>query len=205
MKRVLDIVATGVMLGVLGPVMLALAMVVACSIGRPVLFRQRRPGLLGRPFCLYKFRTMTDARDSSGALSPDSDRLTRVGRLLRKSSLDELPEFLNVLRGDMSLVGPRPLLMRYMPYYTRQEQLRHSVRPGITGWAQVRGRNCSSWDQRLAHDVWYVQNRSIWLDARIIVLTCIAVVRRDGLVVDPRSAMLDLDQERARGREEVTG
>lgn len=209
MKRLLDIVVSAVLLAVLAPVMAALAAVVACTIGRPILFRQQRPGLHGRPFGLCKYRTMTDARDSSGALLPDSARLTIAGRLLRASSLDELPELLNVLKGDMSLVGPRPLLTRYMPYYTRRERIRHSVRPGMTGWAQVRGRNSSSWDQRLADDVWYVRNRSLWLDAKIVALTCVALIRRKGLVVDPSLAMLDLDEERAgvcpeTGREEVT-
>jgi len=152
---------------ILSPVMLVVAVVVYVSMGPPVLFKQERAGLNGRPFMLYKFRTMLDLRDEHGNLLPDEKRLTRVGRFLRNWSLDELPEFWNVLKGDMSLVGPRPLLMEYLPFYTEREKLRHSVKPGITGWAQINGRNLLSWNERLEMDVWYVENWSILLDIKI--------------------------------------
>ena len=150
-------------------------------IGAPVFFRQQRPGLHGQPFQMVKFRTMTDARDASGALLPDADRLTPFGRFLRSSSLDELPELWNVVAGDMSLVGPRPLLMRYLPLYTPEQARRHAVRPGVTGWAQVNGRNAISWEQKFAYDVWYVDNLSLWLDLKILGLTVRKIVVREGI------------------------
>jgi lipopolysaccharide/colanic/teichoic acid biosynthesis glycosyltransferase len=180
-KRFLDIVISGVALLVLSPVLLVCAILVRVALGAPVLFRQQRPGLHGRPFLLYKFRTMKHATDSKGRLLPDEARLTNVGRFLRQSSLDELPELWNVLRGDMSLVGPRPLLMEYIPLYSPAQQRRHDVRPGITGWAQVNGRNAISWEEKFAFDVWYVEHRSLALDVRIMLLTIASVLRRDGV------------------------
>ena len=158
------------------------------SEGRPVFFRQARPGLHGRPFTMLKFRTMTDARDHEGYLLPDAQRLTRLGRFLRSSSLDELPELWNVLRGDMSLVGPRPLLMSYLPYYTEREQKRHLVRPGITGLAQVSGRNLLGWDERLELDVQYVENGSLLLDLRILLQTVVKALGRSDVLVAPSAA-----------------
>ncbi|MCE5268414.1 MAG: sugar transferase, partial [Planctomycetaceae bacterium] len=163
---------------------------------RPVLFRQWRPGLGERPFLLYKFRTMNDACGPDGRPLPDAARLTALGRFIRRTSLDELPQLWNVLRGEMSLVGPRPLRMDYLPYFTRLERLRHSVRPGITGWAQVHGRNEASWDDRFANDVWYVEHWSLWLDLRILWLTLRQVVHGRGIVVDACSIMKNLDEER---------
>lgn len=170
--------------------------------GRPVLFRQTRPGYRAKPFFLYKFRTMREAYGPDGTPRPDAERLTRLGRFLRRKSLDELPQLWNVCRGDMSLVGPRPLLTRYLPYFTDRERLRQTVRPGITGWAQIRGRNAASWDQRLSDDVWYVENWSLSLDLKILLMTLKAVLEGSGVVVDPRATMLNLDEERAARREE---
>lgn len=157
------------------------SLLVAMSLGRPVFFRQTRPGLHGKPFQMLKFRTMTNERDEHGNLLPDAQRLTRFGRFLRATSLDELPELWNVLKGDMSLVGPRPLLMEYLPLYSERQARRHEVRPGITGWAQVNGRNALSWEEKFELDVWYVENRSFWLDIRILVLTLWKVIRREGI------------------------
>lgn len=196
MKRAFDVAASLAALLVLSPLLLVTAVLVRTMLGTPVLFRQQRPGRHEQPFRILKFRTMTDERDSSGLLLPDSARLTRFGRLLRRTSLDELPELYNVLRGDMSLVGPRPLLMRYLPFYSLRERLRHTVRPGITGWAQINGRNCLSWDERLEHDIWYVEHQSIRLDVSILFRTVAAVFRSKGLVTDPRSIMQNLDEER---------
>jgi len=197
LKRLVDILGALVGLIILSPVMLVVAVVVYVSMGPPVLFRQERAGLNGRPFTLYRFRTMLDLRDKHGNLLPDEKRLTPVGRFLRNWSLDELPQFWNVLKGDMSLVGPRALLMEYLPFYTEREKLRHSVKPGITGWAQINGRNLLSWNERLEMDVWYVENWSILLDIKILFLTVIAVLNKKGLIVNPRSVMLDLDEERS--------
>lgn len=158
-----------------------LALLVRFKLGAPVLFRQQRPGLHGRPFTLYKFRTMTDARDAEGALLPDAERLTSFGHFLRSTSLDELPELFNVLKGEMSLVGPRPLLMEYLPRYTPEQQRRHEVRPGLTGWAQVNGRNALSWEEKFALDVWYVEHCSFWLDLKILVLTTGKIINREGI------------------------
>jgi lipopolysaccharide/colanic/teichoic acid biosynthesis glycosyltransferase len=151
------------------------------QMGSPVFFRQTRPGLHGRPFEMIKFRTMRDAVDAQGRPLPDAERLTRLGRFLRSSSLDELPELWNVLRGEMSLVGPRPLLMEYLPLYSPEQARRHELRPGVTGWAQVNGRNAISWEEKFALDVWYVDNRSLWLDLEIIWLTIRKVIKRDGI------------------------
>ena len=181
MKRVFDLVAASLALLMLALPLLALAWLIRRKLGSPVLFRQVRPGLQGRPFTMVKFRTMTDERGPDGALLPDAQRLTPFGRFLRASSLDELPELLNVLKGEMSLVGPRPLLMEYLPLYTFEQARRHEVRPGITGWAQVNGRNAISWADKFALDVWYVDHRSLWLDVRILWLTVRKVLVRDGI------------------------
>ena len=177
-KRTLDLILTVPALIVLSPVLLLLGILVAILLGSPVLFRQRRPGLHGRPFWLLKFRTMTDARDAGGALLPDAERLTAFGRFLRATSLDELPELFNVLKGDMSLVGPRPLLMQYLERYTPEQARRHEVRPGITGWAQVNGRNAITWQQKFEYDVWYVKHVQFSLDLVIILKTIQKVVMR---------------------------
>lgn len=175
----------------------AIALIVRIGMGTPIIYRQVRPGFKEEPFALLKFRTMSNATDEHGQLLPDGARLTRVGALLRRSSLDELPAIVNVLKGDLALVGPRPLLTRYGPFYTEEERRRFDVRPGITGWAQVNGRNSVQWDQRLAMDIWYVENRSLALDLKILVLTAAVVIRAKGVNVVPTSNMLSLDQERA--------
>jgi len=180
-KRAFDILVSLAALLLLWPVLLVLAVLVRVKLGPPALFRQQRPGLHGRPFTMLKFRTMTDARDAEGNLLPDGERLSSFGRSLRSTSLDELPELINVLAGDMSLVGPRPLLMRYLDRYTPEQMRRHEVRPGITGWAQVNGRNAITWDQKFALDIWYVDHHSLRLDLRIIWLTVRNVLRREGI------------------------
>jgi sugar transferase EpsL len=180
-KRTFDFIMALFGLAVLSPVMLLIAVLLRLSVGSPVLFRQRRPGLRGVPFRLVKFRTMRDLVGAHGQPLPDAERLTRLGRFLRITSLDELPEFWNVLRGEMSLVGPRPLLMEYLPLYTPQQARRHEVRPGITGSAQISGRNAMSWDDKFALDVWYVDHHSFWLDLRILAMTVVRVLRRKGI------------------------
>ena len=188
-KRVFDVVAAIGALIVLSPVMAAIALVVRIWLGSPVLFRQVRPGYEGRPFTCLKFRSMTDERDAGGELLPDAKRLTRLGQFLRSSSLDELPELVNVIRGEMSLVGPRPLLMQYLERYTPEQMRRHEVKPGITGWAQVNGRNQASWDEKFACDVWYVENRSVWLDLKILVLTLWKTIKREGICEPGQATM----------------
>lgn len=181
MKRALDgllVVATAPLWI---PLLGALMVLVRLRLGRPVLFLQQRPGLDGKPFMLVKLRTMTDARDASGALLPDADRLTRFGRWLRATSLDELPELWNVLKGDMSLVGPRPLLMEYLPLYTSEQVRRHAVRPGITGLAQISGRNAITWDEKFRLDTWYVDHHTLTLDLKILMLTLLRVLQRHGI------------------------
>jgi lipopolysaccharide/colanic/teichoic acid biosynthesis glycosyltransferase len=180
-KRLLDIVVAAAGLLLLSPLIAALAVLVRAKLGRPVLFRQQRPGLRGEPFVLVKFRTMLDASDQNGSVLPDSERLTRFGRWLRSTSLDELPELWNVLKGDMSLVGPRPLLMRYLPLYSAEEARRHEVRPGLTGWAQVNGRNALSWPEKFRHDIWYVDNWSLALDLKILAASVASVLTRRGI------------------------
>jgi sugar transferase EpsL len=165
----------------LSPVLAAIAALVAVSMGRPILFRQHRPGLGGRPFTILKFRTMADSHDANGQPLPDAMRITRLGRFLRRTSLDELPELVNVLRGDMSLVGPRPLLSDYLPLYSQEQGRRHDVRPGITGWSQVNGRNALTWEEKFALDAWYVDNRSLRLDLRILRMTIGSVVKGEGI------------------------
>lgn len=181
MKRLFDIMVACLALLLLGLPLLFLTWQVRRKLGSPVFFRQTRPGLDGRPFGMIKFRTMTDAGGPDGQLLPDAERLTSFGRFLRASSLDELPELWNVLKGDMSLVGPRPLLMDYLPLYSTEQSRRHEVRPGITGWAQINGRNALSWEEKFKFDVWYVDNRSTWLDIKILWLTVRKVLVRDGI------------------------
>jgi lipopolysaccharide/colanic/teichoic acid biosynthesis glycosyltransferase len=180
-KRILDILGAALGLLVLSPVFVVVALAIRRQMGAPVIFRQTRPGRDAKPFRMVKFRTMRVALDVDGTPLPDADRLTPLGRFLRASSLDELPELWNVLTGDMSLVGPRPLLMDYLPYYSAEQARRHAVRPGVTGWAQINGRNAISWDERFALDVWYVDNRSLWLDLKIVWLTLGKVAKREGI------------------------
>ena len=175
MKRLLDILLSLTILIVLSPLLLVLCILVRSKLGSPIFFKQERPGLHEKIFTMYKFRTMTDKRDAEGNLLPDKDRLTKFGKLLRATSLDELPEFFNILKGDMSFIGPRPLLVSYLPYYTETEALRHTVRPGLTGLAQVSGRNFLDWDRRLAKDVEYVKNLSFAMDVKVLVMTVKAV------------------------------
>lgn len=181
MKRSFDLIAASLALMFLALPLLALALLIRYKLGSPVLFRQLRPGLHGRPFTMVKFRTMTDECGPDGALLPDAQRLKSFGCFLRATSLDELPELWNVLKGDMSLVGPRPLLMEYLPIYTQEQARRHEVRPGITGWAQVNGRNAIGWEDKFNLDVWYVDNRSLLLDVKILLLTLKKVLKREGI------------------------
>lgn len=180
-KHLIDLIFTFLALLFLAPLFVLVALLVSLSPGSTVIFKQVRPGKHKNPFTLYKFRTMTDCRDDNGNLFPDEDRLTRVGRIMRRISLDELPELLNVLKGEMSLVGPRPLLMRYLDRYTPEQARRYEVKPGITGWAQVNGRNAITWEEKFKYDVWYVDNRSLWLDIRIIFMTIIKIMKREGI------------------------
>lgn len=181
LKRVLDLVGASIGLLLLSPLMAFVALLIPFTMGPPILFRQVRPGLHGKPFVMYKFRTMLDLRDEQGNLLPDEKRLTPLGRFLRSTSLDELPELFNVLKGDMSLVGPRPLLMEYLDRYTPEQFRRHEVKPGITGWAQVNGRNALTWEEKLKLDVWYVDHWSLWLDLKILALTLWKVIKREGI------------------------
>ena len=181
MKRTLDlIISLGLMIFVL-PIMLIVALLIYIKIGYPCIFRQKRPGLQGKPFYIYKFRTMTNAVDEVGNLLPDKNRITELGRILRKFSLDELPQLLNVIQGELSLVGPRPLLMEYLPIYSSEQVRRHDVKPGITGWAQVNGRNSISWEEKFELDVWYVDHQSFWLDIKILCMTLLKVVKSEGI------------------------
>lgn len=180
-KSIFDRLVAALLLITFAPFLAVIALIVALKLGRPVLFRQQRAGQFGRPFMLLKFRTMTDARDPNGDLLPDGERLTSFGRFLRSTSLDELPELWNVCKGEMSLVGPRPLLMRYLPRYTSEQMRRHDVKPGITGWAQINGRNGIAWNEKFRLDVWYVDHHSLWLDCKILVLTIWRTLRRDGI------------------------
>lgn len=188
-KRAFDVLSAGAALIILSPVLLAVAWRVRKHLGSPVLFKQVRPGLNGKPFQMVKFRTMLDAVDDHGNVLPDDVRLTSFGRFLRSASLDELPELWNVLKGDMSLVGPRPLLMEYLHLYSPEQARRHDVRPGVTGWAQINGRNAISWDDKFKLDVWYVDNQSLWLDLKIIVLTIKKVLVRDGISAEGEATM----------------
>lgn len=181
MKRLFDVICALLVLIALLPAILIVFMLVRVKLGSPVFFRQIRPGKDGRPFQMVKFRTMLNAVDKKGNLLPDDRRMTSFGRFLRSTSLDELPELWNVLKGDMSLVGPRPLLMEYLPLYSDEQYRRHDVRPGVTGWAQINGRNAISWEDKFKLDVWYVNNRSFWLDLKILILTVKKVLVRDGV------------------------
>ncbi len=196
MKRLFDFVLALMALIFLSPFLILLATLVWLSLGRPVLFRQKRPGLHGRPFIIYKFRTMTEAHDPQGNLLPDRERLTSFGKLLRRNSLDELPELFNVLKGEMSLVGPRPLLMQYLSRYTPEQARRHEVRPGITGWSQVNGRNAITWPEKFDLDLWYVDNRSSWLDIRIILITGWKILSREEINQPGQATMEEFRPER---------
>ena len=181
MKRIFDLISAIPSIMLLAPCLIVIWFLVRLTLGAPALFRQVRPGLYGRPFTIYKFRTMTDEQDKDGKLLPDGERLTPFGRFLRKTSMDELPELFNVIKGDMSIVGPRPLLMQYLNRYTPEQARRHDVRPGITGLAQVNGRNAISWEDKFKLDVWYVDNWSFWLDVKIIFLTIWKILKREGI------------------------
>jgi sugar transferase EpsL len=180
-KRIIDLAVSLILLAIAGPVMLLVALLIRLEMGSPVLFRQARPGLGARTFTLYKFRSMRHALDKTGRPLPDGERLTRLGTWLRRFSLDELPQLFNVVRGEMSLVGPRPLLIEYLPLYTPDQARRHEVKPGITGLAQVNGRNAISWEEKFEYDVWYVEHISFWLDVKILGLTALKVLRREGI------------------------
>src|SRR4051812_14270508 len=197
LKRALDIVAAGLGLLLLWPILLAIAIVVRLTMGSPVLFSQVRPGLHGEPFRIYKFRTMTSACDAAGRLLPDEQRLTKFGSFLRSTSIDELPQLLNVVRGDLSLVGPRPLLMQYLDRYTPAQARRNDVLPGITGWCQVNGRNELEWEQKFALDTWYVENWSFALDLKILLQTALSVIRRDGISSEGHVTMPEFMGSRA--------
>lgn len=189
MKRLFDLVLVIALLPVLLPVTAIVALIVRRQMGSPVIFRQQRPGLHGEPFEMLKFRTMRDAVDQDGRPLADAERITDFGRFLRASSLDELPELWNVLKGEMSLVGPRPLLMDYLPLYDAEQARRHDVRPGVTGWAQINGRNALTWEQKFALDSWYVDNRSLWLDVGILFSTFAKVLKREGISADGEATM----------------
>jgi lipopolysaccharide/colanic/teichoic acid biosynthesis glycosyltransferase len=188
-KRAFDIVASLAALIVFSPVLAVVALIILARMGGPVLFRQTRPGLHGRPFEVLKFRTMRDALDRQGRPLPDDQRLTKLGQVLRATSVDELPELWNVLKGEMSLVGPRPLLMQYLPLYSAEQARRHEVRPGLTGWAQVNGRNAISWEEKFRLDVWYVDHQSFWLDLKILLMTVVKVFRRDAISAEGHATM----------------
>jgi len=192
----MDIVGSFIGILMLSPLLLFISFLIMITMGRPIFFKQIRPGLHAKPFVLYKFRTMLDLKNEDGNLLPDEKRLTTVGKFLRKTSLDELPELWNVIKGQMSLVGPRPLLIRYLPYFTEKERKRFQVKPGITGLAQLSGRNQLSWNKRLELDCWYVENWSLLLDLKLLLLTFLKVVRCEGVADAPRSLMMDLDEER---------
>ena len=181
LKRIFDVISAGLAIVLLSPVILVVALLIRRKLGSPIIFRQVRPGLAGKPFEMIKFRTMLNAVDARGELLPDSERMTPFGRFLRGTSLDELPELWNVLKGDMSLIGPRPLLMEYLPLYSQEQFRRHEVRPGVSGWAQVNGRNALSWDEKFKLDVWYVDNQSFIMDLKILLLTLKKVIARDGI------------------------
>lgn len=189
MKRLFDLIAALIGLIILSPVLIVTAIQVSIKLGSPVLFKQQRPGLRAQPFYVYKFRTMTDQRNVDGQLLPDEIRLTSFGKLLRRLSLDELPQLLNVIKGDLSLVGPRPLLMQYLPLYSPEQARRHEVRPGITGWAQVNGRNAISWEEKFKLDVWYVDNQSLLFDLKILWMTLNKVFKREGISQDGQATM----------------
>ncbi|WP_088070488.1 sugar transferase [Gottfriedia luciferensis] len=181
MKRVIDLIVSVSILILLSPILIVTAIMVRLKLGAPILFTQQRPGLHGKPFNLYKFRTMSNLLDSKGQLLSDELRLTSFGKLLRKYSLDEFPQLINVIRGEMSLVGPRPFLMEYLPLYSKEQMARHNVKPGITGWAQVNGRNTLTWEEKFKMDVWYVENHNLLLDLKILMKTAIKVLKKEGI------------------------
>ena len=193
MKRLMDILLTLIGIILLIPLFLGVSILVRIKLGRPIFFTQVRPGMHAEPFTMIKFRSMTNETDKNGNLLPNEERVTPFGQALRASSLDELPELFNVLKGDMSLVGPRPLVMEYLPFYSEEQNRRHDVKPGITGWAQVNGRNAIDWDRKLELDVWYVDNQSLWLDFKILCLTVIKVVRRDDITHEGHVGMPRFD------------
>jgi sugar transferase EpsL len=196
-KRTFDFIFSSVVLILFSPLFLIIALIIFLDSGNPIFFKQIRPGLKEKSFKLLKFRTMRDIYDKNGKPQPDEERITGIGKWLRRASLDELPQFLNVLKGDMSIVGPRPLLIEYLPLYNQRQRLRHAVKPGITGWAQVKGRNEISWEKKFEYDVWYVENWSLWLDSKILFLTLIKVLKREGISQKGRATM-----EKFRGNKE---
>lgn len=188
-KRLIDIIGSLIGLTISSPIIVIISIIIYITMGRPIFFKQVRPGLKGKPFVIYKFRTMLDLRDENGNPLPDEKRLTTIGRFLRSTTLDELPEFWNVLKGDMSLVGPRPLLMEYLDRYTPEQARRHEVKPGMTGWAQINGRNAISWEEKFRLDVWYVDNWNIILDLKIIFLTILKVLKKEGISAEGHATM----------------
>ena len=189
MKNILDFIISFLGIILLAPFLVIIGLIILFAFGSPVFFIQSRPGFLGKPFKFFKFRTMTNKKDKNGNLLPDKNRLSPLGSFLRKTSIDELPSLWNVLKGDMSLVGPRPLLMEYLPLYTKEQARRHEVKPGITGWAQINGRNSISWEEKFNLDVWYVDNRSFWLDIKIILLTIFKVLKQEGISQSDHTTM----------------
>jgi len=195
LKRVIDFACALIALFLLSPLLAGIALLVKRKLGSPIIFKQIRPGMHARPFTIYKFRTMTDERDAAGNLLPDENRLTRLGKLMRSTSLDELPELFNVIKGDMSLVGPRPLLTQYLTRYSQTQARRHEIKPGLTGWAQLNGRNSIAWEQKFKLDVWYVDNQSLWLDLKIIAITVKKVIAREGISAKNEATMKEFYQE----------
>lgn len=201
-KRILDFILSLLAIIILSPVMLIIYILVRIKLGKPAIFKQQRPGKKEKIFTLYKFRTMTDKKDESGNLLPDSERLTKFGKTLRSTSLDELPELFNILKGDMAIVGPRPLLIRYLPYYTEKEKHRHDVRPGLTGLAQINGRNTTNWTERFKLDLEYAQNVSLIKDIKIVFKTIMKVLKKQDILVGQEQILLDLDEERKNDNKE---
>lgn len=204
-KRALDLLVSIIGLICISPILLVIAIMVRIKIGSPIIFKQQRPGLDEKIFTLYKFRTMSNEKDQNGKLLTDSKRLNEFGKMLRRSSLDELPELFNIIKGEMSIIGPRPLLIKYLPYYSQAEKIRHSVRPGLTGLAQISGRNLLKWDSRLAKDVEYVKNISFRIDTKIFIKTILKVVKKDGIIVTDQSFQRDLDIERSQNADKEFG
>lgn len=190
-KRMFDLTLTVLALIVLFPLLFWVAVLIRVNLGSPIFFQQKRPGLNGKPFLIYKYRTMSDEKDENNVLLPDEQRLNTVGRFLRSTSFDELPELFNIIKGDMSIVGPRPLLMKYLDRYTPDQAKRHEVKPGLTGWAQINGRNSISWEEKFTLDVWYVENQSIWLDIKIFLMTIIKVFKREGINEPGKATMTE--------------
>lgn len=197
-KRLIDIWISIILLVLLAPIIFFVSLLILIIDGKPILFKQMRPGYLGKPFLIYKFRTMKDLKDKNGKLLPDKNRLTSFGNFLRRTSLDELPELWNVIRGDMSMVGPRALLMEYLKHYTPEQARRHEVKPGITGWAQINGRNAISWDEKFKFDVWYVDNGNLWLDIKILLMTLIKVLKMEGISAKDHVTMPKFGEENAK-------